>query len=84
MAEQKRGPIKRLKDWWDGLTYNQQLGIVVGIWTLDGFLFGTEITAAHKNKQMKQAVHIAKAEGYINGQMDAYKEMAQRNRTTKF
>lgn len=77
MEKKKFRPIARVKDWWNGLTSDQQWLCVVGLWTFDGALFGSLITAKHKDKQIEQAEKIGASKGYILGQIDAYKEIAQ-------
>lgn len=73
----KLGPIARVKNWWNGLSNDQQWACVVGLWTVDGLLWGSYLTARHKDKQIVKAEQIGATKGYILGQMDAYKEMAQ-------
>lgn len=80
----ERNPIKRVKRWWNGLTNDQQWMCVVGLWTVDGLLWGSFLTAAHKDKQIAKAEEIGAYKGYICGQMDAYKEMAQHGIEKKF
>lgn len=77
MEKKKFRPIARVKDWWNGLTSDQQWLCVVGLWTFDGALFGSLITAKHKDKQIEQAEKIGASKGYILGQIDAYKDVAQ-------
>lgn len=77
MEKKKFRPITRVKDWWNGLTSDQQWLCVVGLWTFDGALFGSLITAKHKDKQIEQAEKIGATNGYILGQIDAYKDIAQ-------
>jgi len=77
--EKKPNIFKRLKHWWkEDLTEDDRdIFKIAGIWCLDGALFGTLITGAvvgNKSKKMQKQVLAA---GYIQGQMDAYKEMAQ-------
>ena len=50
---------------------------IVAIWTADGAMIGTAITGALKNRQMKRIADQSLATGYIQGKMDAYKEIAQ-------
>ena len=50
---------------------------IVAIWTADGALIGTAITGAIKNKQMEKAVKVAQSKGYLEGTLDAYKELAR-------
>lgn len=75
-TEKKPNVFKRVKNWWNGLTNDQQWLIVTGIWTVDGLLWGSYLTARHKDKQIAKAEEIGAYKGYICGQMDAYKEMA--------
>lgn len=71
--------FRRIKRWWkEELTSDERTWLkIVGIWTVDGVMIGTAVTGAVKNKQMKKAVDRSLAVGYIQGQMDAYKEIAQ-------
>lgn len=75
--KEKKNIFRRMKDRWDGLTNDQQWACVVGIWTLDGLLWGSYLTARYKDKQIAKAEEIGAYKGYICGQMDAYKELAQ-------
>ena len=78
-TEQKkeRNPFKRVRNWWNGLTNDQQWLCVTGIWTLDGLLWGSYFTAKHMDKKVTKAEQIGAAKGYVLGQIDAYKEIAQ-------
>lgn len=77
--EKKPNIFKRIKRWWkEDLTSDERTWLkIVGIWTIDGAMIGTAITGAVKNKQMKKAVDVSLASGYIQGKLDAYKEIAQ-------
>jgi len=74
---QKKGIIRRVQDWWYGLSENQQIGLVCGVWFLDGILYGSYGMKIHKDKQAKEIAAHAAAQGYLMGQSDAYKEIAQ-------
>lgn len=74
--KKEKNIIKRVKNWWNGMSPDHQWMCVVGIWTIDGLLWGSYLTARHKDKQIAKADQIGQAKGYIMGQMDAYKEMA--------
>ena len=78
-TEQKkeRNPFKRISNWWNGLTRDQQWLCCVGLWTVDGLLWGSYLTARHKDKQIAKAEEIGATKGYILGQIDAYKDIAQ-------
>lgn len=78
-TEQKKekNPFKRIRNWWNGLTNDQQWLCVVGVWTVDGLLWGSYLTARHMDKKVANAEKIGACKGYVCGQMDAYKEMAQ-------
>ena len=78
-TEQKKekNPFKRIRNWWYGLTNDQQWLCVVGVWTVDGLLWGSYLTARHMDKKVANAEKIGACKGYVCGQMDAYKEMAQ-------
>lgn len=71
--------FQRAKNWWNGLTNDQQWLCVTGLWTIDGLLWGSYLTAVHKNKQIEKAEQVGACKGYVIGQIDAYKEMAQSN-----
>ena len=77
--EKKPNIFKRLKRWWkEDLTEDDRdIFKLAGIWCLDGALFGTLITGAVVGNKSKKMQKQALAAGYIQGQMDAYKEMAQ-------
>ena len=79
MNEKKPNIFKRLKRWWkEDLTEDDRdIFKIAGIWCLDGALFGTLITGAVVGNKSKKMQKQALAAGYIQGQMDAYKEMAQ-------
>ena len=69
--------FRRVKNWWDGLTNDQQWACVVGLWTVDGLLWGSYLTARHYDKKMVKVEQTGACKGYVLGQIDAYKEMAQ-------
>ena len=75
----KENVFKRIKRWWkEELDDDERTWLkVVAIWTVDGAMIGTAITGAVKNNQMKKAVNHSLATGYIQGKLDAYKEIAQ-------
>ena len=77
--EKKPNIFKRLKRGWkEDLTEDDRdIFQIAGIWCLDGALFGTLITGAVVGNKSKKMQKQALAAGYIQGQMDAYKEMAQ-------
>ena len=77
--EKKPNIFKRLKRWWkEDLTEDDRdIFKIAGIWCLDGALFGSIITGAVAGGKAKKMQKQALAAGYIQGQMDAYKEMAQ-------
>lgn len=76
-TEKKKNVFTKVKDWWQGLTNDQQWLCVVGLWTVDGLLWGSYLTTKKMSKQIIKAEQIGATKGYILGQMDAYKEMAQ-------
>lgn len=73
----KKGIIQRVKDWWNDRSYGEQLAMVVGIWTLDGVLWGSYFTKCYKDQQAVKIAQDAEQKGYLQGKMDAYKEIAQ-------
>ena len=75
----KENVFKRIKRWWkEDLDDDERTWFkILGIWTFDGAMIGASIASSVKNKQMKKNVNIAAGAGYIQGKMDAYKEMAQ-------
>lgn len=75
--EKKPNIFKRVKNWWDGLTTDQQWLCVTGLWTVDGLLWGSYLTAKHYDKKMTKVEQVGAYKGYVLGQIDAYKEMAQ-------
>lgn len=75
--EKKPNIFKRVKNWWDGLTADQQWLCVTGLWTVDGLLWGSYLTARHYDKKMTKVEQVGACKGYVLGQIDAYKEMAQ-------
>ena len=77
--EKKPNIFKRLKRWWkEDLTEDDRdIFKIAGIWFLDGTLIGTMVTGAAVGSRSKKKQKQALAAGYIQGQMDAYKEIAQ-------
>jgi len=74
--EKKDNIFTRVRNWWNGLSNDQQWLCVTGIWTIDGLLWGSYLTAKHKDKQIAKAEELGATKGYILGQIDAYKEIA--------
>lgn len=77
--QKKFRPIKKLNEWWDGLGFNKQLYITCGIWALDGVLWGKAISDVINEKKMKKSMEGAYILGKKDGNIEAYKEMAQTN-----
>lgn len=80
IVEQKKPNIfKRIKRWWkEDLDQDTRDWLkIVGIWTVDGALIGSGITASVMAKKEKKAVETSVYSGYYLGQLHAYKEMAQ-------
>ena len=75
----KENIFKRIKRWWkEDLTEDDRdIFKIAGIWCADGFLIGTMVTAGAWAKKSQKDVKVAAATGYINGKLDAYREMAQ-------
>ena len=72
--KEKKSVFKRIKEWWQELDDETQDWLkVVGLWTVDGAIFGSMAIA--KNKQMTRVAQKAATYGYIEGTKDAYKEM---------
>ena len=77
--EKKQNVFQKIKRWWKEELNDDERGWmkIVAIWTLDGAMIGTAITGAVKNRQMKKVTDRSLATGYIEGKMDAYREIAQ-------
>lgn len=77
--EKKPNIFKRIKRWWkEDLDQDTRDWFkVVGIWTVDGALFGSCITAGVMAKKANKAIKTGVYAGYYQGRLDAYKEMAQ-------
>ena len=82
--ETKKSVFQKVKDWWkNDLSENDRDWVkAVAIWTFDGALFGSMITAARKNRQMKLRVKGAEARGYLAGTIDAYREVSLNQQQT--
>ena len=78
-TEKKPNVFQKIKHWWkEELTEDDRdIFKIAGIWCVDGLLWGSIITAGVCKVKSQKATDIAAAAGYINGKMDAYKEMAQ-------
>ena len=75
---EKKNVFGKIKDWWKSMDqYDRDWLKVVGVWFVDGIGIGVLCTAASKNKKMKQKVTVARAEGYLTGKMDTYREIIQ-------
>ena len=81
MAQEKQSIFKRIKHWWkEELTEDDRdVFKIAGIWCFDGALWGSLITAGIKNAKNKNKIANAIVAGYLQGQTDAYKDMAQNN-----
>ena len=75
--QKKPNVFRRVQNWWNGLTNDQQWLCCVGLWTVDGLLWGSYLTARHYDKKMTKVEQVGACKGYVLGQIDAYKEMAQ-------
>lgn len=77
--EKKPNIFKRIKRWWkEDLTEDDRDAFkIAGIWCVDGAIWGSLITTIVIGNKAKKATNVAAAAGYINGKLDAYKEMAQ-------
>lgn len=77
--KKKENVFKKIKRWWkEDLTEDDRdIFKIAGIWFVDGTLLGTLITTCAKDRKIKKVANQAIAAGYLQGQMDAYKEMAQ-------
>ena len=71
----KPGLIERAKNWWNGLTFNQQLGLTIAVWTLDGALYSGMIVSNIKDKQAKRIAAAAYDVGVQDGKIEAYKDI---------
>lgn len=77
--EKKPNIFKRIKRWWkEDLDQDTRDWLkIVGLWTVDGAMLGSCITAGIMSKKANKAVKTGVYAGYYQGQLDAYKEMAQ-------
>lgn len=75
--QKKPNVFRRVQNWWNGLTNDQQWLCCVGLWTVDGLLWGSYLTARHYDKKMTKVEQVGACKGYVLGKIDAYKEMAQ-------
>lgn len=87
MAEQRTETVVRIKkgnvftrirNWWKyDLDQDTRDWLkITGIWTVNGTLWGSLITAGGLKRKMKKEIRKAEAAGYITGAMDAYRDMA--------
>ena len=77
-SKPKPNVFKRIKCWWKKLDQNDRDWLkILGIWTVDGAMIGSCITASVMAKKAKKAVETGVYSGYYLGQLHAYKEMAQ-------
>lgn len=79
MEEKKQGFFSKVKHWWkETLTEEDRDNFkIAGIYAFDGTLFGCAITTIIKNRKAKKTNDALICAGYIQGKLDAYKEMAQ-------
>lgn len=75
----KKGIVNRLKNWFDGLSVNQQLGILCGTWFVAGLSWGSLISDVSNAKRQQKVTNLAYDVGTLQGRSDAYKEMAMNN-----
>lgn len=75
----KQNIFQKIKNWWKYTLTEDDRDIfkIAGIYALDGAMIGAAVTAAVKNVKTQKLVNNALAVGYIQGQMDTYKELAQ-------
>lgn len=75
----KPNVFQKIKNWWKySLTQDDRDIIKIsGIWFVDGIIWGTAIATGVCASKAKKASNVSAAAGYIQGKMDAYKEMAQ-------
>ena len=78
MAEtRKKNIFKRIRDKWNELDQETRDWLkVVGIWTVDGYLFGRIVSEYKTQKRLNNIRDAALGVGYMTGKVDAYKEMA--------
>lgn len=79
MEKKKQGIFSRIKRWWkeDLSDYDREQLKVMGVFGAETFLIGSAVTSAikgHRQKKVQQQVAVA---GYLQGKLDAYKEIAQ-------
>lgn len=78
VEKKKKSFVQKIKDKWNSLSEDEKDWTkITAIWTFDGLLWGTLITSIVKDAKTKKIAKNCAAAGYIQGQMDAYKEMAQ-------
>lgn len=78
MASNKKGFFSRIKEAWNALSdYDKTWIAAVGIWTVDGALIGSAITAAIKNRKIVKLSEAAYFMGAQDGKIAAYREMAE-------
>ena len=78
-TKKERNPVKKVINWWNGLSFSTQLWITCGVWFADGLLYGSAIANIKNNKKIKKAAEVGAAQGYMLGQVDAYKDIASQN-----
>ena len=78
VEKKKKSFVQKIKDKWNSLSQDEKDWTkITAIWTFDGILWGSIFTAISAERKMKKVANTAAAAGYIQGQMDAYRDMAQ-------
>lgn len=76
----KKSVFGKIKDWWKSLDTDTRDWLkITAIWTVDGALIGGGIVAGIVGKKTEEAVKTAAVAGYLEGKMDAYREMIREN-----
>ena len=76
--EKKKSVLQKVKDNWNSLSqYDRDWIKAVAIWTLDGALVGGMINGIAWRNKWKKDVNVAYSMGLVDGQMNAYRDLAQ-------
>lgn len=85
--KEKKSIFKRAKDYWNSLDRESKNWLAaLGIWTVDGFIFGSAITsifaAKRTNKLVKQETVAAYLTGLHDGEVSAYQNVVKSMQAT--
>ena len=74
----KKSVWQKVKDNWNSLSqYDRDWIKAVAIWTVDGALVGGMINGIAWRNKWKKDVNVAYSMGLVDGQMNAYRDLAQ-------